>query len=172
METISQLNEVVQIHEKGFSDRRHLAVKDQIQRAVNILSALVKHENIKILIDVPEKLTVFINPSYLESILINLLTNSIRYKHPDRDSYITIAAHQNASTVMIEFSDNGIGINMDLHGHKLFGMYKTFHGNKDARGLGLFLVKNQIEAMGGRISAKSVVNSGTTFFIELKTDHS
>jgi signal transduction histidine kinase len=56
---------------------------------------------------------------------------------------------------------------MALHGHKLFGMYKTFHGNKDARGMGLFLVKNQVEAMGGRIFAESRPGEGTSFTLEI-----
>jgi len=49
-------------------------------------------------------------------------------------------------------------------------MYKTFHSNKDARGIGLFITKNQIEAMGGKIDVESELNKGTTFKIWLKHD--
>ena len=65
----------------------------------------------------------------------------------------------------MEIEDNGLGINLEKHGKKLFGMYKTFHKHKDSRGIGLFITKNQIEAMGGRIDVKSQVGVGTTFKI-------
>ncbi|MEM0933431.1 MAG: ATP-binding protein, partial [Bacteroidota bacterium] len=65
----------------------------------------------------------------------------------------------------IEFvmQDNGLGIDLERYGDKMFGMYKTFHNHKDARGLGLYIIKNQIEAMGGHITVASTVNKGSTF---------
>jgi sensor histidine kinase regulating citrate/malate metabolism len=67
----------------------------------------------------------------------------------------------------LEIADNGIGIDLDRHGSELFGMYKTFNQNKDARGIGLFITKNQVEAQGGRIEVESQVNTGTTFRVYL-----
>jgi signal transduction histidine kinase len=64
--------------------------------------------------------------------------------------------------------DNGLGIDLDKHGDKLFGMYKTFHTHKDSRGLGLFLTKNQVESMGGKIEVESALGQGSTFKIFLK----
>jgi signal transduction histidine kinase len=61
--------------------------------------------------------------------------------------------------------DNGLGIDLEKHGNRLFGMYKTFHKNANARGLGLFITKNQIEAMNGMVEVESEVNVGTTFKI-------
>jgi len=66
--------------------------------------------------------------------------------------------------------DNGLGINLEKHGEKLFGMYKTFHKNDDARGIGLFITKNQIESMGGSIEVESKVNVGTTFKINFNEE--
>lgn len=56
-----------------------------------------------------------------------------------------------------------MGIDLNRYGGKIFGMYKTFHNNKDARGLGLYIIKNQVEAMGGNITVNSEVNKGATF---------
>ena len=72
------------------------------------------------------------------------------------------------SFVMLEIQDNGLGIDLEKYGHKLFGMYKTFHRHKEARGIGLFITKNQIEAMDGKIEVESTPNIGTTFKIFLK----
>jgi signal transduction histidine kinase len=67
--------------------------------------------------------------------------------------------------VCLEISDNGLGIDMKKAKGKLFGMYKTFHQVPDAKGLGLFMTKNQIEAMGGKIELKSVLDQGTTVLL-------
>ena len=66
---------------------------------------------------------------------------------------------------MLEFRDNGLGIDLEQHGHKLFGLNKVFHRHPDAKGVGLFLTKSQIESMGGTINASSKVDVGTTFTI-------
>jgi sensor histidine kinase regulating citrate/malate metabolism len=70
--------------------------------------------------------------------------------------------------VVLDIKDNGLGIDLKKHKAKLFGMYKTFHNNKEARGIGLFITKNQVEAMGGKIEVESTVNKGTTFKIYMK----
>jgi sensor histidine kinase regulating citrate/malate metabolism len=67
--------------------------------------------------------------------------------------------------VVLEIQDNGLGIDLARHGDKLFGMYKTFHKNENARGIGLFITKNQIESMGGSVTVDSKTNKGTTFKI-------
>ncbi|MGY8915134.1 MAG: ATP-binding protein, partial [Flavobacteriales bacterium] len=65
------------------------------------------------------------------------------------------------------FRDNGLGIDLKKHGKKIFGMYKTFHKHKEAKGIGLFITKNQVEAMNGKISVESQVDEGTTFKVTL-----
>ena len=105
------------------------------------------------------------NPAYLESILLNFTSNAIRYAHPDRTPVISYSFKSNKNQKILEIRDNGIGINLEKHGEKLFGMYKTFHKHKDSRGIGLFITKNQIEAMGGSVQVSSEVGVGTTFKI-------
>jgi signal transduction histidine kinase len=68
-------------------------------------------------------------------------------------------------SVQLLVKDNGLGIDMDRFGDKLFGLHKTFHDHHEAKGVGLFLTKTQIETMGGRITAESEVDKGTTFII-------
>jgi PAS domain S-box-containing protein len=167
LNTLSELNEVVQIHDNGPLHRTPVNLRKELQEVTNILYASIKAADLNVEMDVSDQLVFSFNPSYLESILINLITNSIKYKHPDRQPSLQIHASQTFEKTILKFTDNGLGIDMKLNGHKLFGMYKTFHGNEDARGMGLFLVKNQVEAMGGRISAQSELGTGTTFLIEL-----
>jgi signal transduction histidine kinase len=105
--------------------------------------------------------------AYLESILLNFVTNGIKYRHPDRLPLIRLRAYRDAGQAILEIEDNGIGIDLANHGDKLFGMYKTFHGNADAKGIGLYITKNQVEEMGGSIQVESRVGEGTKFIIAL-----
>jgi signal transduction histidine kinase len=67
--------------------------------------------------------------------------------------------------VVLVVEDNGIGIDMKKFGHQVFKLRKTFHDHPDSRGIGLFMVKNQVEAMGGEIQVVSEVEKGCTFVI-------
>ena len=78
---------------------------------------------------------------------------------------ITLNAKLEGSFVVLSVKDNGLGLDLKTHGSKLFSLYQTFHRNKDSRGVGLFITKNQIEAMGGFIKVESELNVGTTFKI-------
>ena len=105
----------------------------------------------------------------MDSILLNLITNAIKYKHENRDPIIELKTRldfKDNDRVILEIKDNGSGIDLDKFGDKLFGMYKTFHYNKDARGIGLFITKNQIESLNGEISVESEPEIGTTFTIK------
>jgi signal transduction histidine kinase len=108
------------------------------------------------------------NKSYLESILLNLLTNAIKYKSETRKLKINITASQIDDNVLLIFKDNGIGINLERNRDKIFGLYQRFHDYPDSKGLGLYLVKSQVETMGGTISLESKVDVGTTFTLTFK----
>ena len=69
-------------------------------------------------------------------------------------------------SVLLSISDNGLGIDLDLHRNNLFKIRKTFHRHPDSKGFGLFMIKTQIEAMGGKIWAESKPDEGSTFFVE------
>ncbi|MNY01817.1 Alkaline phosphatase synthesis sensor protein PhoR [compost metagenome] len=81
---------------------------------------------------------------------------------------INLSSRTEDGLIELSIADNGLGIDLKLNRDKIFGMYKTFHNNKDARGIGLFITKNQIEAMGGKVTVESEVNKGTTFKIYFK----
>ena len=104
---------------------------------------------------------------YLESILQNLLSNSLKYSHPERTPEIKVTSRLVDGKVILKFKDNGRGIDMKKHGDKLFGLRKTFHQNENARGIGLFITKAQVESMGGDIRVVSEVDMGTEFIINL-----
>ena len=163
--TIDHLKELVDINSSLVHKKETLNVNFFLNRIFSILEEEIRINKVAIKNNVSDDVTILFNPSYLESILLNFTTNAIKYAHPDRYPEIiyTLAIEKNYT--ILEINDNGLGINLEIHGDKLFGMYKTFHNNANARGIGLFITKNQIEAMGGKVEVESKVNIGTTFKI-------
>ena len=102
----------------------------------------------------------------MESILLNLISNAIKYRSTERKLKISIKALAKENYVNLEIEDNGIGIDLTKNNDKIFGLYQRFHNYPDSKGLGLYLVKSQVEAMGGTIEVESFVNKGTKFTIK------
>ncbi|HTJ51462.1 MAG TPA: two-component regulator propeller domain-containing protein [Cyclobacteriaceae bacterium] len=105
---------------------------------------------------------------YLYSILINLISNAIKYRHPERCPVIQIKSEIIENYICLTVHDNGLGINLDLHKEKLFTLYGRFHNHVEGKGMGLYLVKTQVVALGGKIEVESEVNYGTIFKIFFK----
>jgi PAS domain S-box-containing protein len=165
-ETMSNLNEVVNIRTNINLTVEKLHLKENIDRTITILHEQIVKKNAQINVIVPDYVMVNYNSAYLESILYNFISNAIRYSHPDRTPEITISFIERENILTI--SDNGIGIDLKKNGEKLFGMYKTFNNNPNSKGIGLFITKNQIDAMGGWIKVESEINIGTKFSIFFK----
>lgn len=109
------------------------------------------------------------NKVYVESIFINLISNAIKYRSPNRDLLIEVGSSKDKNgDVVMRFTDNGIGIDLARHKDRVFGLYQRFHDTNEGQGLGLFIVKSQIEATGGSIDIESEIDKGTTFIIIFK----
>ena len=132
------------------------------------INALLEQSKAKVTVKVDSSVTVYGIKAYLSSVFQNLLTNCIKYRDPKRALKIEIAAQELENQTIISFKDNGVGIDLERHRKSLFGMYKTFHGNSDAKGIGLFISKNQMEAMNGSIEVQSTEGKGTTFSLYFK----
>ena len=163
---INHLNEIVNKQTLLRKERRIISFEKALSGVMASTSSLINRENAKIVAEFHKLKEISYIPEYLESILLNLITNAIKYKHPGRKPVIFIQTYIKNETPYMEISDNGLGIDLDQYGDKMFGMYKTFHENLDSRGIGLFITKNQVETLGGSISVTSTVDVGTTFKIK------
>ncbi|MBS3915480.1 MAG: PAS domain S-box protein [Bacteroidetes bacterium] len=170
-ETISHLNEVVALTTNIEEKSEKINLKKAVDDAINNVNASVREFKVQISNSIDPKYHIMAVPAYLQSIALNFITNAIKYRHPDRLAIVSIDAFKMDKWIVLSITDNGIGIDLEQHGHKLFGMYKTFHGNSDARGIGLFITKNQIEAMGGKVEVESTPGFGTKFNIYLHEKH-
>ena len=162
-ETIHQLSEIVEINSRVSSTLTSQSLLKSVQKSIKTVDPIIKKNNAKIHLKVETDINVLAVHAYMESIILNLITNAIKYRSPERLPELKITGGIKGEYAFLSFEDNGLGIDLDRHGSKLFGMYKTFHSHAEARGIGLFISKNQIEAMGGKIEVESEINKGAKF---------
>jgi len=165
-DTVKDLNKILQIRSEITESKESVDLSELVQVIRSSIQNLIQKENAQILTDFSfiNKLTTI--KSYVHSIFYNLIANAIKYKHPDKAPIIRIKSYSHNNKTFISFKDNGTGIDLEQHGDKVFGLYKRFHENIEGKGLGLFMVKTQVEVLGGSISVKSELGVGTEFTIE------
>ena len=167
-ETVSHLTDVAKIKVIEESKLEALNLYDFIEKATYNIIALAQNAEAIIFNEIDEHVRVKAIPAYLDSIILNFLTNAIKYKSEKRKPTIELSSHIEDNFVVLKIKDNGLGIDLDKFGSNLFEIYKTFHKNEDAIGIGLFITKNHIESLGGRVEVTSTVDEGTEFSIYFK----
>ncbi|MBL7858565.1 MAG: PAS domain-containing protein [Cyclobacteriaceae bacterium] len=165
LNTLQELNDVLNIKQNKNIERQQLNVAEIFAQVKSMLNSQITETNAIIHSDFSQAEQVEFPKIYLESVLLNLLSNALKYTFPGRQPLITFKTYSHQDEVRMEVSDNGLGINLDRYGHQVFKLRKTFHRHPESRGIGLFMVKNQLEAMGGSIMIKSKEKEGTTFII-------
>lgn len=132
------------------------------------LTGNFENEDVQIIGEFEEAMGMHTVKSYLYSIFYNLISNSIKYTQPGVVPIIVISSSSDDNKVRLKFKDNGIGIDMQTSGKHLFGLYKRFHFHIEGKGMGLYMVKTQVDALHGKITVNSEVGKGTEFIIEFE----
>ena len=167
MDTINDLADVVRIKNEISKEVSLLHIPMLIEKAKKSLSEQINRSNAVIELELNDIESIEASKAYMDSIVLNLMSNALKYSDEDRAPHIKISAEKKDGSLVLKFADNGLGIDMDKFGDKIFGLRKTFHRNRDSRGVGLFITKAQVEAMEGEITVSSKPNEGTTFTIVL-----
>lgn len=171
--TVTDLTNAVRIRQETEIPKEELFFQDIVSDHIINLEMQIKETASTITCDFSACEKINYPKVYLESIFLNLLTNAIKYRSPNRAPQITFKTYiDKDGMISLTCEDNGMGINLHKHGAKLFGLNKTFHEHPDAKGRGLFITKNQIETMGGTIYAESEVDKGTKFIIHFNVNNS
>lgn len=168
--TIKHLNEIIVINQSLNKNKQTLSLKGELERVLRIVEREVQALKAELVFDFDADQKVLAVKAYLESILMNLITNALRYRHPERTPIINISCKKKDDLLFIRVKDNGLGMDLERYGNRLFQLYQTFHDNPQSRGLGLYILKNQVESMGGVVEVKSKPNKGTTFSVGLPHD--
>lgn len=169
-DVISDLNAILQIKREVSENKEVVNIQLLVDTIQSSVKNIIEKEQVKIKTDfsmVPELFTL---KSYLHSIFYNLIMNSVKYRRPDQAPVICIRTGLENGQVIISFRDNGMGIDLQKRGKQIFGLYKRFHQHVEGKGMGLFMVKTQVEMLGGKIHVKSALNEGTEFKIEFRSN--
>jgi PAS domain S-box-containing protein len=167
-ETLNDLIHILLVKNNTNINIQSLVFEETLEQVTQSITALMEASGIEIESDFSGAPSVIFNQAYLESIFQNLITNSIRYRNPDRIPKVLIKTFKNQQDIHLVFSDNGIGFDMELVKDKIFGLHQKFHHHPESRGIGLYLIHAQITSLGGSISVNSQVDVGTIFSIVFK----
>lgn len=164
---IKDLSEVLQIRKSNNGLRVEIDLDSLVEDICLSISALIERKNGKIICDFAGAPVIQGVRSYLSSIILNLITNALKYSRPEIAPIITIKSSTQDNILTLCVSDNGIGIDLEKHGTDMFGLYKRFNDTVEGKGLGLYMVKTQTEALNGKIEVESQLGVGTTFIITI-----
>jgi PAS domain S-box-containing protein len=142
-----------------------ISFEKSLESVLESINNLVSKSGAKFLTDFKNAPVVNFNEEYLESIFLNLITNSIKYTAPDKTAEIKINSQDLTSKIELTYEDNGIGFDIEKVKDRIFGLHQTFHHNEDSKGIGLYLVHTHVTSLGGNIKVESEVNKGTIFTI-------
>jgi signal transduction histidine kinase len=166
-EVVKDLNTILEV-KKQTGNYSEVNLTYALDRALKLLEKVKEDKNVKIEFDFKEANVINAIGPYVESILYNLISNAIKYRDPVRDPVIHLKTFVETDFICLMVSDNGLGIDLAQYKQNVFGLYKRFHLHVEGKGLGLYLVKTQIIAMGGKIEVQSELFKGTTFFVYFK----
>lgn len=167
-DTLNDLIKILLIKESKNIELQPVRFADSFEKVKSSLRILLEKSKANIITDFDVCQEVTFSQSYMESIMLNLITNSIKYAAPNRNPVILIATKKVGNTVSMVYSDNGIGMDMNQVRGRIFGLYQRFHNHPESKGIGLYLVHSQVTALGGTIQVNSTLNEGTTFQITFK----
>ena len=165
---IRDLNNILQIRKSISEQKTIVKFSDLVEKISTSISNQINSDQVRFVLDFNEVSEMITIKSYLYSIFYNLITNSIKYKQFQVNPVIEIKSALNGKNIVLFFKDNGLGFDKDKNQEQIFGLYKRFHMHVDGKGLGLFMVKSQVESLGGKISVSSEINKGTEFKIEFE----
>jgi len=165
---VKDINTVLAVRKSSMLTITEINLSEEVKLIEDNLKHEIADTRAQIHTDFSQVNTIHSVKPYLDSILLNLVSNAIKYRQPGKQPCIQLRTQCQKGYVCLEVQDNGLGIDLQQHHKQLFNLYKRFHAHVEGKGLGLYLVKSQVMALGGKIEVESQVNVGTTFKVFLK----
>ncbi len=162
---VQDLNLILQIRNNTDGKKEYVSFPDVMNDIKGCFLSKSDSSHLSIKGDFKEVEGMLTIKPYLKSVFYNLISNSVKFKRAGVDTIIEVKSEREENNIVLVFKDNGMGIDLEKNGDKVFKMYNRFHGETEGKGMGLFLTRQQVETLGGKISVKSEVNRGIEFRI-------
>jgi two-component system aerobic respiration control sensor histidine kinase ArcB len=166
-ETIRSLNSTISLSVDPKVDKEEVDVKRLLSKIIESLAFDIQETRTTFDCNCEGAPLIWSDKALLESIVMNLITNAIKYRSADRNPHIQVSTTAMGNGYVLKVKDNGRGIDLQRHGGEIFGMFKTFNAEGQGQGIGLYLTRNQAEMMGGTVSVESTPDVGSTFTVYL-----
>ncbi|MGB7785753.1 MAG: PAS domain S-box protein [Salinimicrobium sp.] len=163
---VNDLNAILRVRTEMNENREKIDFEALVNSIKMSIDHLVQKEKVQIVTDFSACEDFTTVKSYLHSIFYNLISNSIKYRQAGKDPVIRISSAVEGDQLKLIFEDNGLGMDLSRRADQVFGLYKRFHHHVEGKGMGLFMVKTQVESLGGTISVESEQNKGSRFILE------
>jgi PAS domain S-box-containing protein len=167
-DTLNDMIEVVLVKKMDNIALKEIAFEDIYQKAIKTLQPQLLQSGAMLQTDFAAVPHVYFDAIYLENVFTHLISNAVKYAATDRILQLNITSYFKEGEIQLVFADNGMGMDMQVVKDKIFGLYQRFHNNEDSKGLDLYMVRSQMNALGGTISVHSTLNKGTTFTLLFK----
>jgi signal transduction histidine kinase len=163
---VNDLMKILELRNEPQHHKEKVSLEEEWIQTMRLLKgSLTGHEEISVNFKaLPHIVTV---RGMLQSILYNLLSNAIKFRSPERKLKVMATSRSQDGRAILEIADNGLGFNIDLHQEKVFKLYRRFHAHVGGRGIGLYLIKTQVEVLHGSVEATSQPNKGSMFRVIL-----
>jgi PAS domain S-box-containing protein len=159
------LNEILQVRSEYAEKKSLVLLSENVEKTQELLTGMIRSNNVIIETDFVQIDSFHTTKSYISNIFYNLVNNSIKYARPDVRPHIKIWSEKTNDRIILHFKDNGLGFDLEKYGDSVFGLYKRFNLGVEGKGMGLFMVKKQVEALNGTIEIQSKPNEGAHFSI-------
>ncbi|MDP1841918.1 MAG: PAS domain S-box protein [Sediminibacterium sp.] len=166
--SINDLLHILVLKEKKAAEPTSISFLETFNKTLLSFTVILNELQVQFKVDFSSASTVLFNKEYLESVFTNLISNSLKYHSPNRQLIIEINTYMDENFVVMQFRDNGLGIDLEKNKDKIFKLFQTFHHGKDSKGVGLYLIQTQLTALGGKIEIESEVDKGACFTLYFK----
>ena len=164
---MNDLNMLLDLRRNANPGKSLIHLDEFVESILKNFSEVIQSKQALVYSACPNSALVYTQPSLLNSILFNLLSNALKYTSPKRQPEIKIDCELTNDFVSIAISDNGLGLDLKRYGDQLFTPFRRFHTHTDGKGLGLNMVKTQVEMLGGTIHVESKVDVGSKFTVTI-----
>ena len=162
---IRDLSLILEMRSKQLHAKELVRIKDIIQTIQVAIKIQIEASDATIILDDQAVDSFHTIKSYFHSIVYNLLSNAVKYRSPDRMPVIKVTTFRTTTTVGFTVEDNGLGVDLEQAAGRLFGLYQRFNLEVEGKGLGLYMVKAQVQLLNGKIDVESTPDAGATFTV-------